>query len=67
MATLKCSEDIYDPKTYSIKAQVLWERVRFVAEYYPPELCHIIRMMTEFGILFIKNIFYFFLKLKIIL
>ena len=51
MATLKSSEEIYEPNTYNIQASVLWERIKFVADYYPPELCHIIRMMTEFGTL----------------
>ena len=50
MATLKSSEDLYDPLTYHINAKLLWERIKFTAENYPPQLCHIIRMMTEFGI-----------------
>jgi hypothetical protein len=55
MATLKCSEDIYDPNTCGIKATVLWERIKYVTDFYPPELCHIVRMMTEFGIFNIND------------
>ncbi len=57
MATLKCSEDIYDPNTCGIKATVLWERIKYVTDFYPPELCHIVRMMTEFGIFNINDWF----------
>ena len=49
MASLKPSEDIYDPKTYHIKAKILFDRIKFVSDYYPAELCHTIRMMTDFG------------------